>query len=458
MTRERATDLRVGGPKLWARFTLSMTVALLVVLGISGVVLYKSALRLAETVQERTLVEAVQILAEQPEWEQEGTEVKTFRKERVQRAHVRYGEDDARGIVYRHKYGKDGREAWADLIVPGDIELTQRAFLGLILGMFLLILVVGAAVAFAIANQVAKPIESIVMDIGQIASGDFHHRTKVRTGGEVALLARSVDRMAKSLQEGQETELELSIREREVEVAAEVREALLPQQTPSVDGYTVGAFHIGSEELGGDFYDFLELPDGRLGLLVCDVSGTGLPAALVGATARAYLRRELEAGGDVEEILRRVNGILHGDVRRGMYVTALYVLLDPAEGIATVACAGHKLPLVRHAAEDGKVRLIHPEGIGLGFDAGSIFDSRLEIQQVPVDPGDRLVLANTGAVVLANPAGEELGEKKFYGLVMRHGAEPTPAFLEHLESICRKYAGDAELARDVAVVTLARDA
>ncbi len=458
MSRERTSDLRVGGPKLWARFTLSMTIALTIVLGIAGISLYKGALKLAETVQERALVSAVKILAENPEWEQEGTDIKTYRKENVQRAVVRYGLDRKPGIVYRHKYSRNGREAWADLIVPGDIELTQRAFLGLILGMFLLILVVGAAVAFFIANQVAQPIESIVLDIGQIASGDFKHRTKVRTGGEVALLARSVDRMAKNLQEGQETELELSIREREVEVAAEVREALLPQETPGVEGYGVGSIHIASEELGGDFFDFLELPDGRLGALVCDVSGTGLPAALVGATARAYLRRELEGGGDVAEVLRKVNRTLHQDVRRGMYVTALYVLLDPVEAIATVACAGHKLPLIRIAAEDGKVRLIHPDGIGLGFDAGSMFDSRLEIQHVPVDPGDRLVLANTGAVVLANEEGVELGEKKFYTLTMRHGAETTDRFLAHLEGTFNKYAGEAELARDIAVVTIARDA
>ena len=292
MARERSSDLRVSGPKLWARFTLSMTIALTVVLAIAGVTLYKSALKLAETVQERTLIGAVQLLAEQPNWEQEGKDVKTFRGQHVMRAHVRYGEDRKPGLIYRHG---GGSAAKAELLVPGDIELTQRAFLGLILGMFLLILFVGAAVAYFIANQIAQPIEAIVTDIGQIASGDFKHRTKVRTGGEVAMLARSVDRMAKSLAEGQETELELSIREREIEVAVRgARSAPARRQTPAFATAMTSARRlppVAPRRSGGDFHEFIEHSDGRLGVAgVRRQRRRACRRRLIGATARAYLR------------------------------------------------------------------------------------------------------------------------------------------------------------------------
>ena len=196
--------------------------------------------------------------------------------------------------------------------------------------------------------------------------------------------------------------------------------------------------------------------DGRVGLLVCDVSGKGLPGALVGSTARSYLRAELLAGRDVAQSFQLLNRQIVQDVRRGMYVTALYVLLDPRQGTATVACAGHKLPLVRYTAADKKLRLVQPEGIALGFDKGPVFDRSLEIQRVPLEPGDRLVLVNTGAVSLTNAAGQELGEKAFYKQVLAFAAEPADQFLERLKGALTKYAGQGALPRDVSIVSVRR--
>ena len=131
----------------------------------------------------------------------------------------------------------------------------------------------------------------------------------------------------------------------------------MPFATPDVTGYDLRAAHLPSDELLGDFHHFVTLDDGRVGVLVCDVSGAGVPAALVGATARAYLATELERGDDLLEAFRLVNRRIQEDVRRGMYVTALYCLVDPAHHSAQVVCAGHKVPLLRYTAADGRVTL-----------------------------------------------------------------------------------------------------
>jgi sigma-B regulation protein RsbU (phosphoserine phosphatase) len=236
-----------------------------------------------------------------------------------------------------------------------------------------------------------------------------------------------------------------------------VREALLPLATPLVEGYDIGAAFVGSLEFGGDFHDFIERGDGRVGLLVCDVSGSGIPAALIGATARAYLRTELERTDHVLESMHRVNRRLVDDVRRGMYVTALYAEIDPSKGRVQVVCAGHKIPLLRYRAADGKLRVIHPEGIALGFDRGPVFERRLVVEDALLEPGDRLVLTNSAPVALANPSGEELGERGLYARVLKHAALDTQGFLKALRRDLDEYTGGLGIQRDVSLVTVARE-
>jgi serine phosphatase RsbU (regulator of sigma subunit) len=111
---------------------------------------------------------------------------------------------------------------------------------------------------------------------------------------------------------------------------------------------------------------------------------------------------------------------------------------------------------VRYTAADKKLRLVQPEGIALGFDKGPVFDRSLEIQRVPLEPGDSLVLVNTGAVSLTNEAGQELGEKAFYKYVMALAGEPAEHFLERLKGALVKYAGERALPRDVSIVSVRR--
>lgn len=366
---------------------------------------------------------------------------------------VSYGaQKDRYGLAYLYEH--EGKRT--SLVVPDTAGEAGRGILGLILGITLAVTLVAAGVAAWVGGQVSRPIQRIVGDIRQIAVGNFGHKSHVRGGGEIALLARAINRMSDDLSEAQNTELELQVREREVEVAAEVRESLRARSAPQIEGYDLGVMHLPSGEMSGDFYDFLRLEDGRVGLLVCDVSGQGVPGTLIGATARAYLRSELSRGGDVREAFMTINRMLARDVRSGMYVTALYVLVDPSQAAGEVYCAGHKIPLVRFTKSDGKVRTIQPEGIALGFDPGPIFDRALTAQKITLEPGDRLVMANTGAVEIPDPDGQELGERQFYAKVQRHGGRASKEFLERLQTVLESWLDGGELPRDVSVITIAR--
>lgn len=509
--REKDSETRNVGMRIRMRFTLLMSGSLAVVMAIAGYFLWRGSTTLAHNVQESTITAAALVTAQAAEveneeytlqariaalkgvermlgsedvklaevrtdligqisrlevqrgelgsfWKQEGSDAAKLEGGKVLRAPISFGKDGLNGMIYR--VDKLDKRPY-HLLVPAAAAPPDKALLGLIIGSVITVILVGAAVSVFVAGQVSGPLEEIVDDIRHISTGDLNHRTRSQGAGEIKLLARSIDRMTRNLAEAQENELALSIQSRELEVAAEVREALLPQTTPELEGYTFGAAHLGSNALWGDFHDFLEVGEGdarRVGLLVCNVSGKGLPGALVGATARAYLRSALASTSDVKAALQSVNRDLARDVKRGMYVSALYVVIDPVEAIVTVACAGHKMPLLRFTGEDGKMRTIQPEGIALAFDKGPIFDSRLDLTQHPIEPGDRLVLVNSGAAEIQNAEGKELGDKQLYRQIMKYGALPSEAFLDKLRAVFEVYSKGADLPRDISIVTVTREA
>ena len=484
---KKDSDLSLSGQSLASRFAITMTIALAAVMLAAGAFLYTRMVGAAEGVQEKTFVEATRlqgpllqqqredmeaeirqkVYGEKPDTGKKRIEApirapdattESFANGEVMRVDAIWGEGkQTRGHMYVYRSG--GEDVMPPLLVPAEARATAgEGLLPIILGVTLFVILAGAVVAYMVGNAVSRPLELIVGDIAQISRGDLRHRTRVRVGGEIMLLAKSIDRMAGNLEQAQAAQMELSVREREIALAGDVREALLPQGTPQVAGYDLGSLHVDSPTPGGDFHEFLELDDGRLGLLVCDVSGRGIPGAMIGAIARSYLRVELARGGDVAAALVRANAELARDVRRGMYVTALYVLVDAKEGIATVACAGHKMPLIRYAAADKKIRLIQPEGIALGLDKGPVFEQTLKVQKMPIEPGDRIVIANTGPVGVRSEAGEELGEKAFYRHVLQHAGMTTEAMLEAVRADLQAFAGEEPFPNDISIVSLRRKA
>lgn len=498
--------------KLWLKFALAMSLSLAAVMAIAGYMIYSNGSQVAQRAQDDVMVESVKLtgrfahqqadisrlkaerdaleLAEQQfakggrmdpgvlavrdairelreqrvlELTKAETELESAWKKGVDevaypggstfRYPVTFGSAETKGWLYRYR-GQD--DTYYELLVPRDVNMAEQGLLRVIVWATLLVILVGAGVASFVASTVSRPIAVLVHDIQQIAKGMLNHRAHGEGGGEVGELAFAINKMAKNLAEARETEVALSIREREVELAGEVRESLLPDRPPKLAGYDLASLHLASADLGGDFHDFITLSDGRVGLLVCDVSGKGVPGAMVGSMARAYLRSELARGGDVREALRVVNREIARDIRRGMFVTALYVLVDPRTHRATLACAGHKVPLLRVAKQDGKLRVVQPEGIALGFDKGPVFDRRLEVVDVPFEPGDRLVLCNGGTLAVANAAGSEIGEKPVYAAVQKHTPHPSEAFLERLKTVLEAHADGQPFAKDASLVTIAR--
>lgn len=197
--------------------------------------------------------------------------------------------------------------------------------------------------------------------------------------------------------------------ERELDIARSVQQRLLPQQLPQLPRVDLYASSVPALEVGGDYYDALVLDDGRLGLIVADVSGKGTSAAFYMAEMKGVFRAVARDTASPSAFLRRAHRAL--TLAPGTFVSALYALFDPESGTVTLARAGHCPALHVHEA-GGPPALVRPSGLGLGLDHGGAFDRVLRETTVALGPGDALVLYTDGLVESRNPEGEEYGYER----------------------------------------------
>jgi PAS domain S-box-containing protein len=249
--------------------------------------------------------------------------------------------------------------------------------------------------------------------------------------------------MAKQQQEAQERERI----EQELRVARMIQHTLLPKSLPELEGHEIAAYYQPAREVGGDFYDFLRLPDGRLGLFVGDVSGKGVPAAIVMAITRTLLRSAYHLGSP-GEILKQVNDSLLPDIPPNMFVTCLVALLDSRTGRLQYANAGHDLPYVRHAAGVGKLQ-------ATGMPLGLMPDMSYEQKEITLEPGESILLYSDGLVEAHDPRREMFGFPRMQGHVSAHpeGATLIDSLLAELE----RFTGENwEQEDDITLLTLQR--
>jgi predicted ester cyclase len=197
--------------------------------------------------------------------------------------------------------------------------------------------------------------------------------------------------------------------EQELQVARHIQQASLPKEVPELEGWQIAPYYQPAREVGGDFYDFFELRDGRLGLVVGDATGKSVPAALVMASARSMLRAVAQASeyspGDV---LSRVNDSLVIDIPPNMFVTCLYAILDPNSGGLTYANAGHDLPYLHR---NGAAEELRARGMPLGLMPRMSYEEK----ETTLQAGEAALLYSDGLVEAHDPKGEMFGFPRLRG-------------------------------------------
>jgi serine phosphatase RsbU (regulator of sigma subunit)/predicted ester cyclase len=238
--------------------------------------------------------------------------------------------------------------------------------------------------------------------------------------------------------------------EQELQVARRIQQELLPEATPELDGWQLAPYYRPAREVGGDFYDFLELEDGRLGLVVGDATGKGMPAALVMASARSMLRAVVQALGSSSpgDVLGRVNDALVTDIPSNMFVTCFYAVLDPNSGHLVYANAGHDLPYLHR---NGDAEELRARGMPFGLMPGMSYEEK----ETTLRAGEAALFYSDGLVEAHDPEGEMFGFPRLRALISEHAEQgPLGDFL--LEELYSFVGEGWEQEDDITLLTLRR--
>jgi serine phosphatase RsbU (regulator of sigma subunit)/predicted ester cyclase len=268
-------------------------------------------------------------------------------------------------------------------------------------------------------------------------------------GGKITEEWSPGSNLAELAQQGLEQErIERERIEQELKVARSIQQASLPEKVPDLEGWQISPYYQPAREVGGDFYDFHLLSEGRLGLVVGDATGKGVPAALVMSSTRSMLRALARASNSPGEVLEQVNDLLVSDIPPNMFVTCFYAILDPKSATLSYANAGHDLPYLRHGDHAEELRA---RGMPLGLMSGMSYEEG----EASLRQEDDVLFYSDGLVEAHDPKGEMFGFPRLRALVAQHAEERSLGnlLLEELYS----FVGEGwEQEDDITLLTLRR--
>ena len=288
------------------------------------------------------------------------------------------------------------------------------------------------------------------ISLGNKKSGKFYRREDINLLKTLANQGAVAIENAKLFQEN----IEKSRMEEELKIAHDIQLSMLPDKAPVIEGISVAARSIPAREVGGDFYDFIELEDKetqRLGIVVGDVSGKAVSGALVMAASRSIFRVLTETHESVEEVMNRGNLRLHQDVKKGMFVALLYAVLDPKEKLLTFSNAGQIQPILCSLAKP-KSEYVDTEGDK--FPLGIVKNCQYQETRVLLSHGDILVFSTDGIVEAVNEKGELYGFERLLASIEEGRELRTDELIEKLIQDVMQFAGKLEQHDDLTAVVV----
>lgn len=303
----------------------------------------------------------------------------------------------------------------------------------------------------SVRSMMAAPLQTDDRVIGLIYV-DTANPSQGFTAEDLSLLAVMANVAAIRLEHARLAEVEQAGRllARELERAAEIQRKLLPEKPPEVEGVELAGYNVPCRTVGGDYYDFLRLPGGRVGLVVADVAGKGMPAALVMSSLQARIEVLAEDASDVAGLLGRLNRLLQANSPPNCFVSLFFGALDPASGKLVYSNAGHNPPFV--VRRGGETEYLPAGGPVLGILPGVSYEQK----ECVLDDGDLLVLYSDGVTEAVNASGEEFGEERLAAFCAERRRLSAADLVEELKRALRQWVGERPAEDDITLVAAKR--
>ena len=306
-----------------------------------------------------------------------------------------------------------------DKFVEVNDLVTQRLRVAFIALFFWSTTIIGV---FLLGSTFISPIRKLADEIATISVAGQARELRLSTKNpEVGRIGEAFNEIMRNLRITQGQLTDQTRLRRELQLAQEIQNALLPKQVPKLAGFDIDAAYRAALEVGGDYYDFFDVDAHSIGIVVADVSGKGIGSSMVMTMIRTSMRLEARGNKRASYVLHKVNKVAMGDIKKGMYVTMFYVILDAKKRQVNYSSAGHN-PMIIYRAESDSVSFLNPGGIAVGIDLGDPeeFKKRITSEKLRLRKGDLLFIYTDGITEAMNEKREQYGESRLIDFIKKY--------------------------------------
>ncbi|MBD3180135.1 MAG: anti-sigma factor antagonist [Candidatus Latescibacteria bacterium] len=335
--------------------------------------------------------------------------------------------------------------------LAGGIE-DNRLRTGLIMiGVFF----IGVGLIYLLISIFVKPIQTLTDGVRAIGEGSLHDELEVSGPEEIGAIARAFNEISAKFRKAQENIVEQERIYKEMQVAQEIQHSLLPRQVPEVSGYDIASYYKAAKEVGGDYYDFMNVDNDTLGVVVADVSGKGVPGSLVMTMIRTAMRMEARGNHSAADVMSRMNEFVMDDMKKGMFVTVFYVILDSRNRVISYSSAGHN-PMILFRAETRETYFLNPRGfpVGINLPDDRLFKKSIDVEKIKLKKDDMLIIYTDGVTEAMNESREQYGEERLLSLIRENGTKPPQEFIDALNEDISRFTGNEPQNDDITVVSI----
>lgn len=344
-------------------------------------------------------------------------------------------------------YARMSARDWTVFAIEPEVQFDEagRTLWQRNLGAAGVVALFAAGMALWRSRAITRPVVDLKVAAEQLAGGDFSARAHPAARDELGRLAESFNQMVPRLKEAVELRQTMAL-------ATEIQQSLLPEAPPQLPMLDIAGRCDYCDETGGDYFDFIDVspaPGGATMIALGDVAGHGLPAALLMTSARAALRCAAAGGAALPEMLARVNHVLNSD-RNFRFMTLALMVIDPAQGLARWASAGHDPAIVLHGAT-GEFSELDGGSAPLGVEDDTRYEQH---SRAGLRPGDIIVLGTDGIWEAVDPSGRMFGKNRLREVIRAHASSPARAIADAIERELRRFRASAPQRDDITMVVI----
>lgn len=325
----------------------------------------------------------------------------------------------------------------------------RNTFVAILLAMIFVV----ACISYSLSQMITDPIIALIRGVKALGRGDMEYQVAVKTGDELESLANSFNKMITDLKHHVE-ELQCTTAEKEgllkeLEIARGIQQRLLPQTAPKIEGMDLAAHNEPAREVGGDFYDFIPVMEDNLGLVIADVSGKGMPAAMFMGLSRTIIRASATGDPAATNAIKQANELICRDSTSGMFVTLFYAVLNTRWKRLRYVNAGHNPPMVFRKGSDEPI-FLRAKGIALGV------AHEIDLQELSIDlaSGDTLVMYTDGITEAINEQEEAFGLERLIQVILSCRGWSSQAIIDQVQQEVISFAGSQPQFDDITLMIL----